>query len=106
MITIRCSCQACGNKFESTIFGANSLFICPFCGSKAGSISDYGFGPIVPCVVLVGNDIVGEIRKNDMHKYVLLFNRKEFVLKSGYRELECYSEAAEIVSRLKFQNSK
>lgn len=41
-------CKNCNKKFEHGVSG-NMILFCPYCRKCASYISDYGFGPIVPC---------------------------------------------------------
>jgi len=59
-------CKTCNSEY-SVNAGANILMICPYCKNDIGSISDYGFGPIVPCEVYVGMEKVADLDD----KYVL-----------------------------------
>ena len=53
-------CNNCGKEFKHGISG-NMIVFCPFCKKSAGSISDYGFGLIVPCDVYLGEKIIASI---------------------------------------------
>lgn len=37
------------------------IIFCPFCKKSTGSISDYGFGSIVPCDIYLGEKIIASI---------------------------------------------
>lgn len=92
-------CRNCNKDFEHGISG-NMILFCPYCRKCAGSISDYGFGPITPCDVYLGNRIIASMPT--MHELI----SKEFgirrTLHGRYTDLEVYHEVEEIITeRLK-----
>ena len=88
------NCKLCGRSFSATP-SANILMICPYCRTDIGSISDYGFGPIIPCDVYVGMEKVADIDEN----YVLKSDKYGISekLTGEYKNLGYYKAAAEFM---------
>ena len=57
-------CNNCNKDFKHGISG-NMIIYCPYCKKCTGSISDYGFGPIVPCDVYLGDKIIASMPSMD-----------------------------------------
>ena len=96
----RIICQKCHCEFDSGIRN-NSLYICPKCNGYAGCECNYGFGSITPCRIYVGDKTVGKIvRSGKDYKIVSLKLRLNRRLRSGYKDLEVYKEAAEIIKEI------
>lgn len=89
-------CKTC-DRFYNLKAGPNYLVVCPFCKEYVGSESDYGFGPIAPCTVSIGEEVFGEILPVDGYTLVSeKFHVREWA-RGGYKDLECYKSAAETV---------
>lgn len=57
---------------------------------------EYGFGPVTPCQIYLGEDIVGVV-ESEKTSYILKMNQKEFPLNKTY--LEAIKEAEEAVKK-------
>lgn len=94
------TCKTCGKVVGLPPCGGNYIVFCPDCRKFITSISDYGFGPIVPCVICLGKEIIGTISEGS-EGYIL--SSKTFglniTLKGGYRDLAAYQEAEEIIQK-------
>ncbi len=90
-------CNNCNKEFEHGISG-NMIIFCPYCKKCTGSISDYGFGPIVPCDIYLGDKIIAS-----MPSMTELIS-KEFGLRrtlyGKYANLEVYYEVEKIIGGL------
>ncbi len=90
-------CIRCNKEFEHENSG-NMIIYCPYCKKSAGSVSDYGFGPIVPCDIYLGNKIIASIVS--MNELI----SDEFGIKKSlsgrYENLEIYREAEIIIDEL------
>lgn len=88
-------CNNCNKNFEHGVSG-NMILFCPYCRKCAGSISDYGFGPIVPCDVYLGDKIIASMPT--MNEFI----SKEFgirrTLLGKYADLDVYHEVEEIIA--------
>lgn len=90
-------CIRCNREFEHANTG-NMIIYCPYCKKSTGSVSDYGFGPIVPCDIYLGDKVIASMPT--MNELV----SKEFGIKmtlSGkYENLEIYREAEMIIDEI------
>lgn len=94
LLVMERTCKFCGKIFKHGVSG-NMIIFCPNCRKSAGSISDYGFGPIVPCDIYLGEKVIGNISEG----YILqskLFNLN-MRLNGEYKNLAVYQEAEEII---------
>ena len=96
---IHCKCKECGKTYFSRS-STNTVFLCPECFAYNRCICDYGFGPIAPCDILLGDREVGEILRGDNSYSLAIYGTgKTIRLQKGYKELEVYEEAAELVKQ-------
>ena len=92
-------CKFCGKTYFSRS-ATNTVFLCPDCYGYNRCICDYGFGPIAPCDILLGDREVGEILRGDNSYSLAIYGTgKTIRLQKGYKELEVYEEAAELVKQ-------
>ena len=89
-------CKFCNNNVEYENL-ANMIIICPKCKNVVTSISEYGFGSILPCYILVGSKIVGTIEDGD--KLISKEFGLEINLKEGHKDLAIYNEATKIIQQ-------
>ena len=89
-------CKFCNKKFEYEN-SANMIIICPECKKVVEIICDYGYGPILPCNILVGSKIVGTIEDED--KLISKEFDFEIKLKEGHKDLAIYNEATKIIQQ-------
>lgn len=92
-------CKDCGCEFEISKHPlGNIVVICPKCKGYIGSVSDYGYGPIAPCDVYIGEEIIGKITEE---KQGYRFDSEKLgignLLDGKYADLECYKDAAALV---------
>lgn len=88
----------CGKPFTAEVKGSGVIIICPYCNHVVTSISDYGYGPIVPCNIYVGMEIVATIenmKESGTGEYWLKSEKYKIdhKLSGGYADLRCYTEA-------------
>lgn len=101
-------CDRCGYAYEAKCNAPNIIYLCPKCFNYVGCECEYGFGPIVPCSILLGGKKIAEIVYNDSNGYRLISSELGIVkdLIRGYEQLGAYDEAVEIVAeQLKAQGS-
>ena len=92
---VHCKCKECGKTYFSRST-TNTIFMCPECYAYNRCICDYGFGPIAPCDILLGDREVGSILRGDNSYSLAVYGTKKTIrLQKGYKELEIYKEAAE-----------
>ena len=90
-------CKNCNKEFEHGISG-NMIIFCPYCNKCVGSISDYGFGPIVPCDIYLGDRIIATMPSMDQLVSKELGLKK--TLHGKYANLEVYTEAEGIIAEV------
>ena len=100
-------CRYCNSLIEYRET-ANYMLFCPECKKPISLVCEYGFGPVTPCSVFLGNDAVAEIIKEsdnyilkiyDYHNFKLPFlqklNTKIIPLKSCY--LDALMESKDVI---------
>ncbi len=95
------SCEKCGCTLPYQSH-ANFIIICPNCFEEMFLECEYGFGPVVPCVILVGTHPVATVVEDQHYNYFLRWHpcEKPTALKERY--YDALLEAARIVqNRLK-----
>ncbi len=85
-------CKYCDTKFEHEIFGNYSVR-CPKCHRLLEHLSDFGFGPVTPFHILVGNEEVGIVDEDA--DYYLSFQGARINLKERY--LKAVEEAEQYI---------
>lgn len=92
-------CKKCGYSYSAPII-ANDIYICPKCNSYVGCLCDYGFGPIVPCIIFHGDKEVAKIDYRNHTEYQLKSDAfgLDIALTKGYKNLEVYDEATKIIT--------
>ena len=93
-IIVKRKCNCCRKVFEHGV-SANMIIFCPYCKNITGSISEYGFGPITPCDIYLGDQIIGHI-SNDYFLSSPRFNIQQ-KLTCGYKDLAAYQETEDIL---------
>lgn len=86
-------CIYCDTKFSVEIC-ANFSVICPCCKRNVYLECEHGFGPVTPCRIYLGEEIVG-IVESKATSYYLNMRRKNITLNNTY--LDAISEAQKIV---------
>ena len=94
-------CNYCAKDFSHGI-SENMIIYCPYCKKCTGSISDYGFGPIVPCDVYLGDKIIASMPS--MNELVSVEFGIKKVLSGTYANLEIYQEAEKIIQKSKLES--
>lgn len=94
-------CKHCGKNFTHEV-AANMIVFCPHCNGLAGIECEYGFGPITPCSIYRGEDIIGRIVGRTQGEFRLMSYcfGIDIELKGGYDNLEIYKEAISIIESL------
>ena len=88
-------CKECNYEISYTQF-ANFIIFCPNCLKQSYLECEYGYGPVVPCHILLGEKEIGIITKRG-YTYILqtLYSDKIIELEKEY--LEALKEAADII---------
>ena len=60
------NCHKCGTEYEYDGY-PNIMIFCPKCGHFDYMCCDFGFGPVAPCTICQGREVLGEVitREND-----------------------------------------
>lgn len=90
-------CKYCDTAFKHEIYGKYSVR-CPHCYRLLEHLSDYGFGPVTPFYICIGNEVIGvvEVQSNS---YYLQFQGQQISLQETY--FNAVKEAEEyVVDRL------
>lgn len=90
-------CINCNKEFSHGVSG-NMIIFCPYCKKSTDSISDFGFGPIVPCDIYLGDEIIASIPA--MNELISLKFGLKRALSGKYANLEVYHEAEKIIGEL------
>lgn len=88
-------CIYCNAKFSVEIY-ANFSVICPCCKRSIYLECEYGFGPVTPCQIYLGEKIVG-IVESKASGYCLSMDTKKINLDKTY--LDAISEAEEVIKK-------
>ena len=89
-------CKNCRFEYSAPI-ATNALYMCPECHAYAACSCEYGFGPITPCTVFLGDKAIARIEgwsEFRLDSELLGIHRE---LSKGYKNLEVYEEAAAII---------
>lgn len=89
-------CKYCDNIINFSQ-AANFILYCPYCKREILMECEYGFGPVTPCAILLGEEKYGEVIEDLMNDYFLELNGKRIKLKEKY--LKALEEADRIVRR-------
>ena len=88
-------CQECDYEI-SYIQCVNFIVFCPNCLKQSYLECEYGYGPVIPCHILLGEKEIGIITKRG-YTYVLQTQYSDRVIKLEKEYLEALKEAAEII---------
>ena len=91
-------CRHCGKDYSYEGYSVNIMTFCPHCLRFDHLECEYGYGHIVPCQILLGEQPIGVIYISDGHYHLeSLYLDINIVLKdTGIKALE---EAEKIVSQ-------
>lgn len=92
-------CQYCGAK-TSVERSANFSVLCPHCKRTIGGECEYGYGPVTPCRMYYGKEIVGMLDHTDCpynDQYYVEIKGKKIPLKNAY--LKAIYEAEDVVRK-------
>ncbi len=90
-------CRKCNLEYDAPISG-NDIYFCPKCHVQIACKCEYGFGPITPCSIYVGDKEVAQITgriKYRVDSDVYGIHRE---LSGGYKDLAAYEEATDIIA--------
>lgn len=92
-------CKQCNHEFEYEI-SSNLIVFCPYCKKYAFLLCEYGFGPVVPCKILLGQEEIATVTYHDRNNSIYRYDSDKFhihkVLAKTY--LEALLEAEDITA--------
>lgn len=74
---------------------ANFIIFCPNCKRYIFLECEYGYGPVTPCNIFLGNKKIGLVDEDDTNKYYLEYGSEKIMLNKTY--LKALKESVEIV---------
>ncbi len=89
-------CEECNHDYSAPEEN-NAIYICPHCHTYADYICEYGYGPITPCSIFLGDTKIAKIKgclSYHLESYILNINQD---LQKGYKDLEVYKEAVDVI---------
>ena len=90
-------CDKCSQQYNINL-SANLIVICTKCKCGIYSECEYGYGPITPCDIYLGDERAGKIDGNINYRLDSSRLNVHTALKKGYANLEVYKEATDIIS--------
>lgn len=94
-------CERCGREYEYESH-ANHIVYCPHCRQYSFLECEYGYGPVVPCFICLGTDVIGTVTYNRRSNSEYRFDSDKYqvhtVLKN--RSLKALEEAKDIVTEI------
>ena len=93
-------CSECEREYVVPL-KANFMYFCPECKEYNGCECEYGFAPITPCYVFVGDKEIGTISGGGRESFYLISDKYSIDMKlsKGYKNLEVYHEAVSIIKK-------
>jgi hypothetical protein len=91
-------CNECGMEYSIPL-KANFMFFCPNCRIYNGAECEYGYAAITPCNIFLGDKEIGMITGGAREDYMLTSEEYGISVKltKGYKNLEVYHEAVDII---------
>ena len=77
---------------------ANFVIFCPKCLKYALGECEYGYGPVVPCHIYLGEKEIGIVTEKE-HKYFLQTPYSDKIIELNKTYLEALQEATAIIKR-------
>jgi len=99
-ITQKHVCQKCNTDVEYEL-SANFIVFCPHCRSYVFLECEYGYGPVVPCNILLGTKKIAEVVKCDTYdqrKYALQSEHFGIHIVLQHEYLDALVEAKDIIT--------
>lgn len=87
-------CKYCDTKITYQQ-SANFIVFCPKCKRNVFLECEYGYGPVTPCDILLGDEKIGSVNVNEKHEYYLDYESEKIMLGKTY--LEALHEASDVV---------
>ncbi|WP_198528774.1 hypothetical protein [Kineothrix alysoides] len=103
MHTIECKYCDCKVSYMPC---ANFIVFCPECKREIFLECEYGYGPVTPCSIFLGEDSIGTVTANNKNEYLLKIesDNQQIKLKESY--LEALHEASKIMRKILIPTTK
>lgn len=89
------NCKECGHEIQY-VPRANFIIFCPACLKYAFLQCEYGYGPVVPCQIYLGDKEIGVVTEENYNYYLTRHDTGETIpLKQKY--LEALQEAVAVI---------
>lgn len=92
-------CRRCGTEYQYESF-ANVITFCPNCHKRDQLQCEYGYGPVVPCMIYLGEEVIGTVTYDDRAHTRYRFDAPKYnihrVLEHTY--MEALEEACDIAA--------
>lgn len=92
-------CRFCGTEYQYENF-PNVITFCPKCRKQDLLMCEYGYGPVAPCRIYLGKELIGLVTYDDKDHTRYRFDSMKYnihrVLKSTY--MDALEEAAGIAA--------
>lgn len=91
-------CKYCDRKI-SYIPSANFMVFCPWCKSEILLECEYGYGPVTPCQILLGEEKIATVKESNRNYFLEMESGGEKIeLKEKY--MGALSEASRIINNM------
>lgn len=100
-------CRRCGAEYQYTNF-ANIITFCPECRKMDMLQCEYGYGPVVPCRICLGDKTIGVITYHDRRNSVFRIDADQYDIHrilSG-KDMEALEEGCDIIAGLVLPETK
>jgi hypothetical protein len=91
-------CKECNHEISYTQ-SANFIVFCPQCLKQSYLECEYGYGPVVPCNIFLGEKEIAIVNKKG-YKYILQTQYSDEIIELEKEYLEALEEASEIVKSI------
>ena len=91
-------CKECNHVISYTQC-ANYIVFCPKCLKQSYLECEYGYGPVVPCNIFLGEKEIGVVNKRG-YTYILQTQYSNEIIELENEYLEALKEAAEIMKNM------
>lgn len=78
-------CKHCSQEIEYEV-SANFIVFCPYCKNYVFLICERGFGPVVPCRILLGREEIAKVTYEDGTRSTYRYDSDKFHLHKVLKE--------------------
>lgn len=100
-MSLQRKCKKCNREYNYEV-SANFIVFCPHCHELEQVECEYGFGPVVPCKILLGDEVIAIVTYCSSNSRKYKYDSDKFnvhkVLKNTY--IDALYEAKDITTEL------